>query len=153
MSSTPKPPSRGGYFSLLEIMPTVSVLAAIAVIVILALNPKKQFEYARNTRRRGDLSLIADALSSYTRESGRGLIAAVPTAPNAAIEICAGPPAANCLSLEPLLGVYLDSIPRDPSAPSSGHTRYFLLRLSESSITVFAPDTEPASLTDIQVTF
>ena len=144
---------RSGYFLLLEIMPTVSILAAIAMIVILALNPRKQFEAARNTRRQGDLYLIADALSSYAHESGMALISSVPTAPNPPVEICSGPPATSCISLESLLGVYLDSIPRDPLAPDSGHTRYFLQRLSESSVTVSAPDTEPDTLADIQVTF
>ncbi len=144
---------RSGYFLLLEIMPTVSILAAIAMIVILALNPRKQFESARNTRRQGDLYLIADALSSHAHESGRALISSIPVSPNAALEICSGPPATGCLSLESLLGIYLDTIPRDPLAPDSGHTRYFLLRLSESSVTVSAPDTEPDTLGDIQVTF
>jgi type II secretory pathway pseudopilin PulG len=144
--------TRKGYFTLLEIMPTVSLLAAIAVIVILSLNPKKQFEEARNARRRADLLLLADAISSYAKDKGVGVLGSLPSSPNPAIEICRAEAASGCYSLEALLGVYLDAIPTDPLAPSDGQTRYFLQRASVRSITVSAPDTEPSTAPDLEVT-
>ena len=150
--SPPRPlPSRSGY-SLLEILPTLSLLAALAIIVILSLNPKKQFEDARNAKRHTDLFLIADALASHARETNGGVISQIPVLPTPALEICRGAPAANCLSLDPLLGVYLDAIPTDPLAPPEGQTRYFLSRLSIQHFTVSAPDTEPAGSPALQVT-
>ena len=49
-------------FTLIEILIVVGVMAILAAIVIIAINPARQFAQARNTQRRSDVVAILDAV-------------------------------------------------------------------------------------------
>ena len=149
--------SRPGTFTLLEIVPVVSVIAVLIVIAMTALRPILNFQKSRNEIRRADLASIADGVSEYLRDEGESFFISVPTAP-ASIEICADVKTGSCtnlLSLQPLLGEYLAEIPTDPHSEDGDdfneHSRYFVERTSGGRLRFFAPDTEPQGAMDIAI--
>ena len=141
-------------FTLLEIVPVLSIVAFLATVVILALNPAKQYQEARNVIREQDVTLIADAIASYTKDYGTSLFYSIPTATSK--EICGDTsPTRVCLGLldlNTLNGTYLDGVPTDPLVDKgSVKSGYFVIR-SGSRFTVSAPNTEPAGAEDLSVT-
>ena len=58
-------------FTLLEILLVVGIIAILASIVIVALNPTKQFSQVRNTQRKANLSELNKALYQYYIDNSR----------------------------------------------------------------------------------
>ena len=142
-------------FTLLEIVPVLSVVVILMTIIIVAINPVKQFGDAHNVQRKQDINLIADAIAAHTLEKNRSLFLNIPT--GTAIEICGDTITGNCeglLDLRLLIPGYLDSMPIDPTSedPDSINkfTRYFISRTTQR-FTITAPDTEPLGDPDISV--
>ncbi len=149
--------SRPGTFTLLEIVPVVSVIAVLILIAMTALRPVLNFQKSRNEVRRADLASIADGVSEYMRDEGESFLLSVPSAPSS-IEICADTRTGSCtslLDLQPLLGDYLAEIPVDPRWEDDDdineHSRYFVERTSRGRFRFFAPDTEPLGETDVAI--
>ena len=59
-------------FTLLEVLLVVGIIAILAGIVILAINPNKQLADARNAQRRTDVNTIHKALYQYAIRTGDG---------------------------------------------------------------------------------
>ena len=49
-------------FTLIEILIVIGIIAILAAIVIVAINPSKQFAQARNTQRESDVNTILNAI-------------------------------------------------------------------------------------------
>jgi prepilin-type N-terminal cleavage/methylation domain-containing protein len=142
-------------FTLLEIVPVLTIVAFLATIVILSLNPKKQFLEARNSARKNDIAHIADAIAEYSRDKSTDLLMSIPT--GSAQELCADLLTGSCslmVNLRDLYDLYLEDVPVDPLSedPDSinEHSRYFIIRRG-NRITISAPDTEPAGAEDLTV--
>ena len=60
-------------FTLIEILVVVGLIAILAAITIVAINPSKNFESTRNTQRSSDVSAILNAVTQYTSEEGNSL--------------------------------------------------------------------------------
>lgn len=117
-------------FTLLEVLLVAAIIAILAGIVIIAINPNKNLGDSRNSQRSADVSTILNAVYQYTLDNNGTLPAVgsrtgavvIPTAPTAAAEIC-NATTATCTGLVDLAvlttnGKYLVSIPLDPQAPS-----------------------------------
>ena len=127
----------------------------LLTIVILAINPARQFGNTRNLEREQDLGTIADAIASYTQEKNKALFLSIST--GAAMEICGDSITGSCASLldiRVLMPNYMSTIPLDPLSEDpdviNEHTRYFLSRTSQH-FTITAPDTEPLGDPDLSV--
>src|SRR5258708_7682568 len=55
-------------FTLIELLVVIGILAILLAITLIAINPNKHFQDARNTQRRSDVSAMLDAIYEY--ESG-----------------------------------------------------------------------------------
>ena len=118
-------------FTLLEVLLVVAIIAILAGIVIIAINPGKNLGDTRNSQRSADVNTIINSLYQYAVDNNgsfpgtggtRTGAAAIPQAPTAAVEIC-NQTTATCtglvdLNVLSLAGKYVVSIPKDPQAPN-----------------------------------
>jgi prepilin-type N-terminal cleavage/methylation domain-containing protein len=110
-------------FTLLEVLLVVAIIAILAGIVIIAINPGKQLGDSRNAQRQADVTTILNAVYQYSLDNNGNLpttITAVPT------EMCkTGVAPATCtsgslidLSSITTSGKYVASLPIDPQCPT-----------------------------------
>ena len=140
--------SRRG-FTLIELLLVIGIIAILASIVIVAINPTKQLGDARDAQRRSDVNTILNAVYQYAIDNNGNLPSGIPTTtPKVICQVdvdpttCAGA-TYNGVSLRQLSGSYLVSIPRDPRVTATGTgTRYNIVRDSNGRITVNAPGAE-----------
>ena len=149
-------------FTLIELLLVIGIIAILAAIVIVAINPTKQLADARDAQRRSDVNTIINAVYQYAIDNNGSMPSCIDTARRG---ICTG--GSNCVSFDPgtdaqvvvssaascdldvLTGTYLVNLPTDPSgAPtaSTAYTGYDLVQSSGGRITVYAPFDENATI-------
>lgn len=142
-------PQKG--FTLLEVLLVVAILAILAGIVILALNPGKQLADSRNSQRRVDVGTILNAVYQFAIDNNGVLPPGVTRLSQTGVlekmEICkTGVLAANCnadamtiLSELTTSEKYVTSIPTDPKATTTDGTGYWIVKTANNRVTVEAP--------------
>ncbi|TSC80551.1 MAG: Uncharacterized protein G01um101425_205 [Candidatus Peregrinibacteria bacterium Gr01-1014_25] len=137
-------------FTLIELLLVIGIIAILAAIVIVAINPTKQLADARNAQRRSDVNTILNAVYQYSIDNTGNLPSTITTTTK---EICESK--ADCdsdgIHLDMLTGTYLVSLPTDPRAASTATgTDYTIVKTSGGRVTVSAPQAEQSQT--IQVT-
>lgn len=133
-------------FTLLEVLLVVAILAILAGIVIIAINPGKQLGDSRNSQRQTDINTILNGVYQYSLDNNGAVPAGVTTT---ATEICATG-SSSCTGLVDLSAItasekYLTAIPKDPQCSTTcatNGTGYRILKTSNGRITVSAPSAE-----------
>ena len=144
-------------FTLIELLLVIGIIAILASIVIVAINPTKQLADARNAQRRSDVNTILKATYQYAVDNNGTLPSCIDTTAKGVCtggSDCAayaagdsGGPAAGC-NLDALTGSYLDNLPTDPSGEpgtSVEYTGYDIVRDANKRVTVSAPEAENAA--------
>lgn len=98
-------------FTLIELLVVIGILAILLTIVLIAINPARQFAQANNTQRRSDVTAVLNAIHQYAADNSGELPTGVPTAGETAEISLAGTGVAFCNALVP---TYLAALPRDP---------------------------------------
>lgn len=137
-------------FTLLEVLLVVAIIAILAGIVILAINPNKQLGDTRNTQRRADVNTILSAVYQYSVDNNGSLPGSVPIGTVCGIntqEICRTNLSCSYVDLSSYLvtstAKYLVSMPIDPQSDSSSGTNYQIFKNSTTNrVTVCAPNAE-----------
>ncbi|MBA3679120.1 prepilin-type N-terminal cleavage/methylation domain-containing protein [Candidatus Saccharibacteria bacterium] len=135
------PVKRSG-FTLIEVLLVVAIIAILAGIVILAVNPGKQLADTRNSQRRSDVNTIINGIYQYSIDNNGNLPASVTIVSG---DICVT--GASCTGLVDLgvlsaNGKYLVAIPKDPSSATATDTKYTVVKDANGRVTVSAPDAE-----------
>ena len=95
-------------FTLVELLVVMGILAILLTIVLIAINPARQFSQANNTKRRSDVAAILNAINQYASDNRgalpAGITTTVQTISNTAANICAA-----------MVPRYLAALPTDPS--------------------------------------
>ncbi len=134
--------NKKGGFTLIEILVVIGIIAILAAIVIIAINPARQFKQARDSQRTANVNAILNAIGQYTADNKGEL----PDIPNGEVDedLC-----------EQLVPTYLPSLPTDPSSDETHGASVddcddvdatdVLYEADEDAngrVTVSAPDTE-----------
>ena len=142
-------------FTLIEILVVIGIIAVLAAIVIVAINPAKQFAQARNTQRTSDVSTILNAIGQRIADNKGvfdgdftiGTITYVcPTLTAATTYSIASSTGAGIIDLSCLVPTYIPSqIPVDPNggswtSASDYDTKYTVTVDSTGRYTVAAPN-------------
>lgn len=99
-------------FTLIELLVVIGILAVLLSIVLIAINPARQFAQANNAQRRSDVNSILNAIYQYAADNSGRLPTGVPAAGTSAAISTAGTTATFCNALVP---TYIASLPKDPS--------------------------------------
>lgn len=144
-----KPNSRG--FTLIEILVVIGIIAILAAIVIIAINPAKQFAQARNTQRTSNVNTILNGIGQRIADNkgvfnGSFTIDSVtytcPTLPSSLTLI----KSSGGVDLACLYPTYIPAqIPADPNggtwtSETAYDTNYTIVASSTGRITVCAPN-------------
>lgn len=137
-------------FTLIEILVVIGIIAVLAAIVIIAINPTKQFAQARNSQRTANVNAILNAVGQRMADN-KGIFAGVFTigtntytcGPVTTVATNVTPTMATdttttTADLGCLVPTYISSLPVDPSNPSAP-TGYTIQQLSYGGIEVCAP--------------
>lgn len=104
-------------FTLIEILIVIGMLAILATIVLVAINPLRQFAQARNTQRQANVAAILNAVGNRIADN-RGVFAASGSAcafSNEEARPISNTDTINGLDLRPcLVPNYIPELPTDP---------------------------------------
>ncbi len=95
-------------FTLIELLIVIGIIAILAAAVIIAINPGRQFQQARNSSRWSHMNSIANAVYSYAVDS-QGIFPGCVSVDAADVSDC---------TTDLVGGGYISAIPTDPSPPS-----------------------------------
>jgi len=136
-------------FTLIELLVVITIIAALAVTVFVALNPGQRLKDARDARRTSDVDSILTAIHQYIvdnkGQSPTGLgVTEMQLGTGAACGITTGGcnvTTAACLDLSGQLAKYLKSIPTDPLNGTATTTKYSVVQDVNGLVTVRACNT------------
>jgi len=152
--------SRKG-FTLIELLLVIGIIAILAAIVIVAINPTRQLGQARNAQRNSDINTVLNAVWQYAIDNngtmpGSGAVTVDSTwrmvgdaASGCDVTAAATPSGSThycetanitsmddaCLDLDTLAGDYVVAIPYDPRYGSGSKTGY-VIKNDSNRITV-----------------
>ena len=137
-------------FTLLEVLLVVAIIAILAGIIIIAINPAKQLADTKNTQRKADVNTILNAVYQYTIDNSGTFPSTIPLNSDCGIvattEICKiDGICTNLVDLSVLTNSkkYLVSIPIDPTGSTSTYgTGYGISKDATNRVTVCAPRAE-----------
>ena len=137
-----------GGFTLVEILIVIAIIGILAAMVIISINPNRQFKSARDTQRLTNISTLLNAIGQNTAEHKgvficNGVALAFPTASTTIKD--SGFNLAPCLVPD-----YLQALPFDPNltgavytSTTSYDTGYEIIQdTATSRITIDAPGAE-----------
>ena len=162
-------------FTLIELLLVIGIIAILAAIVIVAINPTKQLGDARDAQRRSDVNTLLNAIWQYAIDNGgnlpcqsgattpcidaswRMLGTATSGCDSTAATYCPDTAVARvgaCLDLTTnLKDKYIVNVPHDPRYGSGAFTHYIVSTAAGNGrVTVTACNAEQATVKPISVT-
>ncbi len=131
-------------FTLLEVLMVIGILSILAGVVLVAINPSRQFKIARDSQRTANVTAILNAIGQNITDHGgtftcEGVIPELPTTQTLMASVN-GFDISHCIVPD-----YLSSLPFDPSKEGAHfvnetdyNTGYSILKDPEGRITISA---------------
>lgn len=135
-------------FTLIELLIVITIIAALAIAVFVALNPAGRVQDANNARRTADVDSILTAIHAYSVDNNGTTAPSLPAAGTEAIigtgAACATLPGlctasvATCANMASDLTPYLKSMPIDPNTTlwTAAKTGYSVIIDTNGIVTV-----------------
>lgn len=144
-------------FTLIELLLVIGIIAVLATVVIVALDPAKRFADARNARRLSDIQSILTAVRQYVIDNNGTLPPGLDTTEKqigTSLDTCGidtgGCSVAgwsDCVDFNTSLAKYLKTIPYEPTAGMGpDHTHYTAVADENGIVTIRACDAEDDEL-------
>lgn len=152
-----KQSSRRSGFTLIEILLVIGIIAVLATVVVVALDPATRFRDARDARRLSDIESILSAIQQYIVDN-KGTLP--PGIDNTERQLgsdgsgCSLSGACNvttdaCLNIANDLSKYFKELPSDPANGSAGTTHYAVYKNADNIVTVTACDSTDSSIASV----
>lgn len=126
-------------FTLIELLVVIGIIAVLAAIVLIAINPARQFAQARNAQRSSNVNALLNAYGQQLADNkGITCVTGVPVAPAAAADIKSG----AAVDFSCLVPTYISQLPSDPQGGTATDTKYFAQFDANGRITISAPSAE-----------
>lgn len=149
-------------FTLIEILVVIGIIAILATIVLIAINPARQFRQANDTQRTSNVNAILNAVGQFMADNKGQLPTGIPSGdPEVEAEYDEITDAAGGANIcDDLVPTYIPSLPVDPTGGDdspvsdcsvSYETGYHIIEDDDGRVTVLATHTEEAA-DDISVT-
>lgn len=130
-------------FTLIEILVVIGLIAILAAIVLIAINPARQFAQARNAQRNSDANAILNTIGQYMADNKGALPSGIDgTLRN--IQKSEGNFVDLCSTIVP---TYISALPTDPKLPTgaitdctSAYTTDYTVQIINNRVQVCAPD-------------
>jgi prepilin-type N-terminal cleavage/methylation domain-containing protein len=135
-------------FTLIELLVVIGILGILLAIVLIAINPARQFAQANNTARRSDTNTVLNAIHQFGADNKGLLPTGMPAKGAAAVEIKKAAGGADiCAAVSP---DYVAQLPTDPSlnlpavsdCTANYTTGYYVAVDNAGRVTVSAPGAE-----------
>jgi len=109
-------------FTLIELLVVIGIIAILAAIALVAVNPGRQFAAARDTQRRNDVYQMVNAVYQYSVENNGSFPADITATPTNI-----GDGTGSTINLaDDLVPDYIPEIPSDPSTGTATDTQYVI---------------------------
>lgn len=109
-------------FTLIELLVVIGILGILIAVVLIAINPSRQFASARDTQRRADLYAVTNGMYQYAVEHN-GNFPDGTTPATQAVSTTPRDIGTSGLNLAAdITPTYLATIPQDPSDPTATQT-------------------------------
>lgn len=148
-SCVSKPTRRARGFTLIEILIVIGIIAILAAIVVVAINPARQFAQARNSQRVSNVNALLNAVGENISDNS-GIFSCASALPSSATYVGSGTGEANIYAC--IVPTYMPEMPADPgntdvfttfsphvTSASDYETGYQISQTSGGRVTVCAP--------------
>lgn len=134
-------------FTLIELLIVIGIIAILAAIIYVAVDPARRLAEARNAERWSSVNSVLNAVLKYTVDNSGSLPANLSgvdtgtyllgTCGSGATCSATTTTSGVCMNLDSaLVPTYIASVPIDPSTGSASETDYYIYRASSGRLTV-----------------
>ena len=131
-------------FTLIEILVVIGIIAILAAIVIIAINPAKQFAQARNSQRTANVTTLLDGIGQNIADNKGVFTCANVTITSGAAAAAIGTGGKDLASC--LVPTYIPQMVTDPNGGTAADTKYTVALDAVGRFTICAPQGAEAAI-------